>query len=122
MIASADLTYLLSQEARSAHAMLDDASPPERPRVEPEIIPPDRYGRRPNWRRAPWRADVFSETRGTHRIYVARLGPVGLALLMLALAAVAAVILIAVLGAVLIWIPVVAVLVVGAALFRLLRR
>jgi len=102
--------------------MLDDATPPERPRVEPEIIPPDRNGRQSNWRRSPWRANLFAETRGTHRIYVARLGPVGIALLMLAIAAVAALILIAVLGAVLIWIPVVAVLVVVAALFRLLRR
>ncbi len=122
VIASADLTYLLSQEARSARAMLDDATPPERPRVEPEIIPPDRNGRPPDWRQARWRAGAFTETRGTHRIYVARLGPVGIALLMLAIAALVAVILIAVLGAVLIWIPVVAVAVVGAALFRLLRR
>jgi hypothetical protein len=120
VIASADLTYRLSQEARSAHAMLDDATPPERPRAEPEIIPPERNRRQSNWRQSPWRADVF-ETGGTHRIYVARLGPFGIALLMLAIAALAAVILIAVLGAVLIWIPVVAVLVVVAALFRLLR-
>ena len=125
VIASADLTYRkyrLSQEARSAHAMLDDATPPERPRVEPEIIPPERNGRQSNWRQSPWRADAFTETRGTHRIYIARLGSVGIALLMLVIAAVTAVILIAVLGVVLIWIPVVAVLVVAAALFRLLRR
>jgi hypothetical protein len=101
--------------------MLDDAPPPERPRAEPEIIPPDRDGRHPDYRQSPWRADVFTDRRGTHRIYIARLGPIGIALLMLAIAAVAAVILIAVLGAVLIWIPVVAVVVVVAALFRLLR-
>jgi hypothetical protein len=93
---------------------------PERPRAEPEIIPPDRGGRRSEWGRPPWRGG-FGQTRGTQRIYVARLGPFGLALLVLAIAAIVAIILIAVLGAVLIWIPVVAVLVVIAALFRLLR-
>jgi apolipoprotein N-acyltransferase len=95
---------------------------PERPRVEPEIIPPDRSGRGSDWGRSPWRSGGYGQTRGTQRIYVARLGPFGLALLILAIAAIVAIVLIAMLGAVLIWIPVVAVLVVVAALFRLLRR
>jgi len=102
--------------------MVDDADPPERPRVEPEIIPPDRTGRQSDWRHPPWRGNAFSETRGTQRIYVTRLGPFGIALLVLAIAAIVAVIVIAVLGAVLIWIPVVAVVVIAAALSRLLRR
>ena len=58
----------------------------------------------------------------THRVYVARLGPFGVALLMLILGVVVAVILLAVVGAVLIWIPVVLLLVAVGALFRLLRR
>jgi hypothetical protein len=99
--------------------MTDDSTPPERPRVEPEIIPPDRGGRQPDWRRSPWGSG--GGIRGTQRIYVGRIGPFGVALLILAIAAIAAIILIAVLGAVLIWIPVVAVLVLIAAVFRFLR-
>jgi len=95
---------------------------PERPRVEPEIIPPDRSGRGGDWRQSPWRGGFYTDTRGTHRIYVGRIGPFGFALLMLAIAALIAVIMIAIIGAVLIWIPVVVVLVVVAALFRVLRR
>jgi hypothetical protein len=101
--------------------MADDRDQPERPRVEPEIIPPDRGGRQSDWRRSPWRSSAFTQTYGTQRIYVARLGPFGFALLMLAIAAIVAFIMIALLGFVLIWIPVVAVIVVIAALFRLLR-
>lgn len=100
----------------------DDQKRPERPRVEPEIIPPDRGSRGSDWTRSPWRGGAYGETRGTQRIYVTRLGPFGVALLFLAIAAIVAIILIAALGAVLIWIPVVAVLVVVAALFRLFRR
>lgn len=102
--------------------MMDEQDRPERPRAEPEIIPPDRSGRDSDWTRSPWREDAFSQARGTQRIYVTRLGPFGIVLLMLALAAIVAIVLIAVLGAVLIWIPAVAVLVVVAALFRLFRR
>lgn len=101
--------------------MFNDNRPPEKPLVEPEIIPPDRTGRQYDWRRPPWR-DPFAETRGTHRIFVTRVGPFGIALLMLGLAAVAAIILIAFIGAVLIWIPVVAALVAIAAIVRFLRR
>jgi hypothetical protein len=102
--------------------MAKDSDRPERPGVEPEIIPPDRSGRQSDWRQPLWRTDGFAQTRGTHRIYVARLGPFGLALLLLAIAALVVFVLITVLGVVLIWIPVAAVLVVIAALFRLLRR
>jgi hypothetical protein len=94
---------------------------PETPRAEPEIIPPDHSGRQPDWRRPPWR-DPFGQTGGTQRIFVTRVGPFGIALLLLGIAAIAAIILIAIVGAVLIWIPVVAVLVVIAAVFRFLRR
>jgi hypothetical protein len=102
--------------------MADDRDQPERPRVEPEIIPPNRSTRESDWRQSPWRSSGFTQTRGgTQRIYVARLGPFGFALLILAIAAIVAFIMIAVLGFVLIWIPVVAAVVVIAALFRLLR-
>ncbi len=97
--------------------MADDRNTPERPRVEPEIIPPDR-----GQRRSAWQPYGYAESRGTSRIYVAKLGPFGLALLMLALAALVAVILLVVIGAFLIWIPILAVLVVGAAIVGRLRR
>ena len=107
--------------------MVDDPDQPERPRVEPEIIPPDRNPRRPDWRRQAWRRQTrqpFFSTAAdeTHRIYVARLGPLGVALLILMVGVIAAVILLALVGAVLIWIPAVALLVAVGALFRLFRR
>jgi hypothetical protein len=102
--------------------MADDPNRPERPRSEPEIIPPDRDGGHPNWRHTPWRGGGFEEIHGSHRVYIGRVGPFGIALLLLAIAAIIAIVLIAVLGAVLIWIPIVAVAVVIAAFFRLFRR
>ncbi len=97
--------------------MLEERDAPETPRVEPEIIPPDR-------RRSPWpRAGVAHEFIGsTHRIYVTRLGPFGGILLVLALIVLALVFLLAAFGALLIWIPVVALIVVVAALSGFLRR
>jgi hypothetical protein len=97
--------------------MADDKNQPEQPRVEPEIIPPGRSGRY-----SPWRPYGFTEARGTHRIYVTRMEPFGIALLLLAIAAVATIVMIAVLGAVLIWIPIVAIVVIAGALLRVLRR
>ena len=107
------------------YAMTDHSSEPERPRQEPEIIPPDRARTGHDWRQPAWRpqgrSQGWSET-GTHRVYVARVGPFGVAMLMLAFAILGAVIFLAVIGAVLLWIPVVALLVVVAAIFRVLRR
>ena len=97
--------------------MADDRNQPEQPRVEPEIIPPDRTGRN-----SPRNSYGFTETRGMHRIYVTRMGPFGIALLLLAIAAVATIVMIAVLSTVLIWIPIVAIVVIAGALLRLLRR
>ena len=53
---------------------------PERPRREPEIIPPgnDRPGRDSRW--PP--SHGFNERRSTHRVYVSRIGPFGFALLL----------------------------------------
>ncbi len=107
--------------------MVDDPDQPERPRVEPEIIPPDRNPRRPDWRQQAWRRQTwqpFFSTAAdeTQHIYVGRLGPLGVALLILIVGVIAAVVLLALVGAVLIWIPVVALLVAVGALFRLFRR
>jgi hypothetical protein len=101
--------------------MTDDQNEPERPRFEPEIIPPDHGGRQSDWRSTPWRGSPFGGARTTQRVYVTRLGPFGIAILLLAIAAIVAIIMIAVVGAVLIWIPVVVALLVIGALFRLLR-
>lgn len=101
--------------------MADDMEHPERPRVEPEIIPPERGERAPQWRRSPWNDGPFNGTRTTQRVFVTRLGPFGVALFVLALAAIVAIIIIAALGAVLIWIPIIIAVVAVAAVLRLLR-
>jgi len=93
---------------------------PERPRREPEIIPPgnDRPGRDSRW--PP--SHGFNERRSTHRVYVSRIGPLGFALLLLMLALFGGVFLLALIGAVLIWFPVLLVFAVIAAIAGLIRR
>jgi hypothetical protein len=95
---------------------------PEQPRVEPEIIPPDRARQGMDWRQPTWRPYGPGEASGSYRVYVGRVGPFGVAMLALAFAILAAVIVFAIIGAVLFWIPIVALLVVAAAIFRFLRR
>jgi hypothetical protein len=117
-MASADLTYEPSCFSKpSDQAMVDDRTTPERPRVEPEIIPPDR-----SQRRSGWQPYGYAGQQGTRRIHIARIGPFGFALLVLALSTLIAVILIFVLGAILIWIPILALAAVGAAIFGRFRR
>lgn len=96
--------------------MVEDRNSPQRPRVEPEIIPPDRSPRRPGWG-----GEEFTVTGATHRLYVARLGPFGGVLLLLALVALAVIILLALLGALLLWLPVIALIVLIGGLAGLLR-
>lgn len=92
---------------------------PERPRQEPEIIPPDKNSSRGS----AWPpSHGYAEARGSRRIYVARIGPLGFALLMLMVALFGGVLLLALIGAALIWIPIAAVLVIIAAISALLRR
>jgi hypothetical protein len=89
--------------------MTDERSSPqgERPRSEPEIIPPGAPLRRP-------RDDPFSDTIFTQRIYVAPLGPLGLIGLVLTIGIIAVVLLALIIGAVLFWLPIVALVVVAA--------
>jgi hypothetical protein len=103
--------------------MANDQDQPELPRVEPEIIPPDRAGpeRGADWRRAAWRPYGPNQTAGMHRVYVARIGPFGFAVLALALAILAAVFLLIFAGVILLWLPVVALLIVVGAIYRFLR-
>ena len=85
----------------------------EQPRVEPEIIPPS-YVRS---RRAGWSFD------GTQRVYVARVGPFGFAMVALAIAALAMLLFLLVLGAFVILIPLASLLlavIIAVGLFRVL--
>ena len=102
--------------------MAKNPNEPERPRAEPEIIPPDRGGRGTAWPPDGFRQDGFTQTRGTQRIYVSRIGPLGFALVMLVIGLFGGVLLLALIGAALIWIPVVAALFVIAAISGLFRR
>jgi hypothetical protein len=101
--------------------MSDESNQPERPRTEPEIIPPDRTARS-EWDRPAWTMYDPTSTRGTHRIYVTRIGPVGAAILMLVFAVLVAVLLLAIIGTALLWIPAVALAAAIAAVFNHRRR
>jgi len=101
--------------------MTDNHDQPERPRYEPEIIPPDHGERQSDWNYTPWRNGPIGYTGTTQRVYVTRLSPFSLALVLLAIAAIVAIIVIAAVGAILIWIPVIAAVLVVGALFRLFR-
>ena len=90
----------------------DDQGRPERPRSEPEIIPPGHSGGR---RRE---SDVFvwvADREGMRRANVTLPGPFTIFLVLALFALVAAVILAVVLGAILFWLPIF-VLAVGALL------
>ncbi len=91
---------------------------PERPRVEPEILPPDRSGRNPG--SDGWSPRGYSN--GSQRIFVTRIGPFGFALAMLVVGLFAAVLLLLLIGTALIWLPFVAAIVVIGAIVGLLRR
>jgi hypothetical protein len=99
--------------------MAEDHNQPERPRLEPEIIPPERSRGDSEWPPHAWRQNTSAHRQ---RIYVARLGPFGFALLMAMIGIVVALILLAVVGAILVWIPILALLLAAGFVYRLLRR
>lgn len=103
--------------------MANNSDQPEVPRAEPEIIPPHR-DRPQDWppQNRGWPPRGFTEMHGTHRVYVGRIGPFGFALLMLVAGLFAAVLLLLLIGTALIWIPVLAAVIVIAAISGLLRR
>lgn len=91
-----------------------------KPRTEQEIIPPTRIERR---RRAGTaRIHVFADHHGVRHVYVARLGPLGVLLLVLIIANLSAIILVLLVGAFLIWIPLVGLLIAAVIILGLLRR
>lgn len=103
--------------------MATNPDEPERPRAEPEIIPPGQ--RRPqDWppQSGRWPPRGFGEMHGTHRVYVGRIGGFGFALIMLVAGLFAALLLLLLIGTALIWIPVVAVVLVIAAISGVFRR
>jgi hypothetical protein len=94
---------------------------PEQPRSEPEIIPPPRsrtqaYGAGPEWFAAR------GASTGGGRIFVARIGPWRLFGIVLLFGLVTGAVLAFVLGALLIAIPVIGLLVLGAVIANALRR
>jgi hypothetical protein len=100
--------------------MAQDRNEPERPRVEPEILPPDRgqgLGQGQGWPPPPY---GHARAGGT-RLYVTRIGPFGVALMTLAIGLLAAVFLLLLIGTALIWLPVVAALIVIAVIARVVR-
>jgi hypothetical protein len=82
---------------------------PERPRAEPEILPPDRAV--PRERSGSEEYVWFDPRGGTHRIYVARPGPFSIIAALLITGLVVAAIVLLLLGLVLFWIPVVIVII-----------
>ncbi|MGA7486265.1 MAG: hypothetical protein WBW74_04905 [Xanthobacteraceae bacterium] len=86
----------------------------DRPRVEPEIIPPGH----PDPRRG---ARMPADSHHTRRVYVAQVGPFGFAMAALALALVAALVLLLVLGAFVILVPLAGLVLAGAVVFSMFR-
>lgn len=102
------------------HQLMQDRPPTqqsEQPRSEPEIIPP---GQDDPWRRGN-RTWYFSGSRGNSRIYLTRLGPLSTFFVVAGIAVAAALLLILVLGAFLIWIPILGLIVAAALLSGLIR-
>jgi hypothetical protein len=92
--------------------------PADRPRSEPEIIPPGAT-------HDPLGTRIFIDETTSQRIFVGKIGPLGFIAIALTLGVMFAIILVFLLGAFLLWIPIVGLLVaVGliAAVVRNLRR
>lgn len=89
----------------------------EKPRSEVEIIPPDRV-REHEIRRA---ARLWSDGVGYQRIYIGRIGPLGIFLIALAGSAAAILLFLFIVGAFLIWVPIVGLMVAALILSSLLR-
>jgi hypothetical protein len=87
----------------------------EKPRSEPEIIPPDDVEHRSS------RARVFLDTHGTERVYIATPGPLGVILTILMTAILFMVMLALLLGALLFWLPLVIFFIAGAIIAGFLR-
>jgi len=94
-----------------------DRDRPERPRSEPEIIPPSRGGGREGASRI-W---ISVDESGRERIYVARPGPFSIILALLFTGIVIAAVVLVLLGVVLFWIPVAIIIVAALILSGTIR-
>jgi hypothetical protein len=90
---------------------------PETPRSEPEIIPPMRGGRPGDWFEVPG-DETFRFRQATFRAP----GPLGIIVALLVIGTIAAVVLLLILGAVLVWVPVAALVIVALLLAGTVRR
>lgn len=93
--------------------------PGQRHYAEPEILPPERPRRDGDRTRGP---RMFTDERGTHRIYVTKIGPLGLLSFWLIAGLVSIALLVLFLGAFVILIPVLGLLFVAAVIAGVLRR
>jgi len=93
----------------------DQADRPDRPRSEPEIIPPQRN--RAGADQPPYIWLSTEENSGTQRIFVTRPGPFAIIAALAVIGLVVAAIVLVLLGAILIWIPVV-IFIISAVLLR----
>jgi len=109
--------YIASEKGHQREAAMNQRHGPgtEQPRVEPEIIPPGDVRSR--------RADARMSFDGTQRVYVARVGPFGFVMVALAIAALAMLLFLLMLGAFVILIPLAGLLlavIIAVGLFRVL--
>lgn len=102
--------------------MAKNSNEPELPRVEPEILPPDRSGRNTSGRSWPPPHGYAEGTGGAQRIFVTRIGPLGFGLFMLVAALFVAVLVLLLIGTALIWLPFVVMLLVIGAIARVWRE
>jgi hypothetical protein len=86
----------------------------EKPRIEPEIIPPGQA-------EARWDGSPRWSSGATHRVYVTRIGPFGFFLIAAAVVAFAILVLLVMVGAFLLWIPIAGLLLAVAVVSGLLR-
>jgi hypothetical protein len=99
-------------------SMTDQPRPPERPKVEPEIIPPGARGSSPRGASWTW----VSSGRGEGRtVKFETRGPLGLVTALLMLGLGSAIVLALLLGLVLLWIPV-SIAIAVAILWSFFRR
>jgi hypothetical protein len=105
--------------------MSDDRFPdrgPERPRQEPEIIPPGRDDGGDRRARLSGLFMRFEERDGVHRVYVGRPGVGSIILGLLVLGLIAAVAFLVVAGLIILWVPILIGAIVLALLAGLFRR
>jgi len=93
---------------------------PERPRYEPEILPPDRGRNGQNWPPPPY--GYTAGPQGSQRIFITRIGPLGFGLATLVVGLFAVVLLLLLISTALIWLPFVAAIVILGAVVGALRR